>query len=344
MRPDLSALDAQLDALSPAPSFDVLALARSYAGALAPLTAVDEALAALEAGVDVPVIEAHAADEVVEDEEPEPAAAVSAEEVSEPIELAEPICDALLADEPTETSTLDQASVRALEFEAEPDAPITVRRDVEPAIGGNDFEMRESGAFTVSQLTPRRDESHDITMEPIDDELIEAEIDDMRPEAAPLGSAANALFDMNTKVDAAAEQEADAAFAALFAEARRQSNMPSAAEPANDDQTELFDAGALSIDPGSISLHPRSIDPPSLKPSVPYELGLTKPASRRPELDGEVELEPGFHDETLDSAEFEIVNDVVTDGRPSDSPGARSSRPPEKRPSFLGRLFSRKEE
>ncbi|HEY6881099.1 MAG TPA: hypothetical protein VI299_23900 [Polyangiales bacterium] len=321
----MSALDAQLDALGPAPSFDVLALARSYAGAIDALSAVDEALATLEAGVSLPAPDAIARD----------AAPVIAES-AEQIVLPEPLRDALLAEEPTATSTLDEASARVLEFEAEPDAPITVRRDNAPA-------LRESGAFTVTHLTPR-DDSRDITMETVDEELIEAEIDDMRPEAAPLGGPAGSLFDTAAKVDAAAERQADAAFAALFAEATRQSSMPSTAEPDNSGQNDLFESSALSIDPGSISLNPRSIDPLSLKPSVPYDLAVTKPASRRPEVDGEVELEPGFHDETLDSAEFEIVNDVVTDGRGSEAPNARPSRPPEKRPSFLGRLFSRKDE
>jgi hypothetical protein len=310
MRPDLSALDAQLDALSPSPGFDVLALAESYAGKLGPLPSIDDTLAALEVGV--PIVSARA--------EREPL--VAKEEVREQIELPEPLRDALLVEEPTGNHTLDEASTRALEFAADSDAPITARHDVEPLIGGNDFEMRESGAFTVTKSSaPRREDSRDITMDAVDDELLEAEIDEMRPEAAPLAN--SALFDMSAPANVEAEQEADAAFAALFAEATRQSSMPSVSEREPSDDTEVFHTSELTLDPAA------------LHANVPY------PAANE---DVEVELEPGFHDETLDSAEFEIVNDVVTDARPANSPSGRPSRPPEKRPSFLGRLFGRKDE
>ncbi|MET0282898.1 MAG: hypothetical protein ABW352_00450 [Polyangiales bacterium] len=317
MRPDLSALDAQLDALSTTPGFDVpgfdiVALAERYAGKLGSLPSIDDALEALEVGV--PVVRE------------QPAPKLAKEEISEQIELPEPLRDALLVEEPTGTHTLDEASARALEFEADNDAPITARHDVEPLAGGNDFEMRESGAFTVTKSNaPReqaaRDITRDITMDAVDDELLEAEIDDMRPEATPLAN--SALFDMSAPANADAEQEADAAFAALFAEATRQSSMPSVSEREPSDDTEVFHTSELSLDPAA------------LHNSVPY------PAANE---DVEVELEPGFHDETLDSAEFEIVNDVVTDARPANSPSGRPSRPPEKRPSFLGRLFGRKEE
>jgi hypothetical protein len=302
MGQDLSALDAQLDALSPAPAFDVLALAKGYYdGVLAPLREVDDALSALEEGVpQLPT--------------PEP--------VSEQIELPEPMRDGSLIEESTGMHALDPASSRALEFEAEAEPPITARHDVEPLTGSNDFKLRESGAFTVSKLPLRRDDSRDITMEPVDEELIEAELEELRPESAPI---ANALFDLNAPANAAAEQEADAAFAALFAEATRQSSMPSVSEPEAADETEVFHTSELALDPSSIEAN------------VPFE--LPPPAN-----ESEAEVEPGFHDETLDSAEFEIVNDVVTDARPANSPSARPSRPPEKRPSFLGRLFGRKED
>jgi hypothetical protein len=302
MRPDLSALDAQLDELSPAPGFDVLALAESYSGKLGALPSIDDELASLEAGVRIE-------------------APVLKEEVSEQIELPEPLRDALLVEEPTGTHTLDAASARVLEIEADEEPPITARHDVEPVAKGNDFKMRESGAFTVrkSSKAPHED-SLDITMEPVDEELLEAEIDDMRPEAAPL---ANQLFDLNAPANVEAEQEADAAFAALFAEATRQSSMPAVSEPEPADDTEVFHTSELALEPNA------------LQASVPFPVANT---------DDEIELEGGFHDETLDSAEFEIVNDVVTDARPANSPSGRPSRPPEKRPSFLGRLFGRKEE
>ncbi|HEX5660737.1 MAG TPA: hypothetical protein VFX59_26270 [Polyangiales bacterium] len=310
MRPDFAAFDAELDALTPAAGFDLLALAESYAGKLGTLPAVDDALSALEVGVPV-----------------------ATQEVSEQIELPEPLRDALLVEEPTgmhtlddlltrgETARIEAASARALQIDAEEEQPITARHDVEPVAGGNDFEMRESGAFTVSKSHhPRREDSRDITMEPVDEELLEAEIEEMRPEAAPL---ANQLFDLNAPANVEAEQEADAAFAALFAEATRQSSMPSVSEQEPADDTEVFHTSELVLDPSVLSA------------GVPYPAANT---------DVEVELEGGFHDETLDSAEFEIVNDVVTDGRPANSPSGRPSRPPEKRPSFLGRLFGRKEE
>ncbi len=315
MRPDLAALDAQLEALSPAAGVDVLALAETYAGKLGSLSSIDEALGALETGVPVvPTLEA------IE------------HEASHRIELPEPLRDALTAEEPTGARTLDAAATaglgetetRALEFDADGDEPITARHDVEPLAGSNDFKMRESGAFTVTKSNnvrpaARREETRDITMEPIDAELLEAEIDEMRPESAPLAN--SSLFDMAGPSDDDAEAEADAAFAELFAEATRQSSMPSVSEGEPADDTEVFHTSELALDPDAL----RANLPPVHD-------------------DDEIEVETGLHDETLDSAEFEIVNDVVTDARPANSPSGRPSRPPEKRPSFLGRLFGRKED
>lgn len=310
MRPDLSALDAQLEELSPPPGFDVLALAETYAGKLGPLSSVDQSLNALEEGVAsvrAPVLRTPRDDA----------------SVPQRIELPEPLRDALLVEEPTGTRTLDEASTRGLEFEAESEPSVRAHHDVEPLTGSNDFELRESGAFEVSESSPpRRDALHDITMEPVDEELLEAGIDDMRPEASPLVN--GSLFDLSAQASAEAEQEADAAFAELFAEATRQSSMPSVSQTDPADDTEVFHTSELALDPDA------------LQENVPY--------SAADHADDDIEIEPNFHDETLDSAEFEIVNDVVTDARPSASPSGRPSRPPEKRPSFLGRLFSRKEE
>jgi hypothetical protein len=298
MRPDLSALDAQLDALNPPAGFDVLALAEGYAGKLGPLPSIDDALQALEVGV--PIVSS-----------PSMAA------VSEPAHDTQPVA------EPNGTSvSIAAVAPPPLEFEADSEPPIGARHDVEPLAGGNHFETRESGAFSVSTpYVPPREESRDITMDAVDEELLETELGSMRPEGTPLAN--NALFDLNAPANVEAEQEADAAFAALFAEATRQSSMPSVSEPEPADDTEVFHTGELALDAHA------------LQEGVPY------PAQDNEE---EIELEPNFHDETLDSAEFEIVNDVVTDGRPANSPSGRPSRPPEKRPSFLGRIFGRKDE
>lgn len=320
MRSDFSALDAQLDALSPSPAFDVVALARGYAGALDAvnsLNSVDDALGALEAGLpELPQLPA-----------PNPNLVQRLEEVREQIELPEPIREPM--------------TVYGLEFElADAERPITARHDAEPLEGSKGFQTRESGAFTVydeksphdsavtnaprrrSAAPRRRDDSHDITMEPMDAELLEAELDDLTltPEAAPLGGGPGSLFDLHAPANAEAELEADAAFAALFAEATRQSRMPAGGGSEAADETQVFSAEAAASDPHSASL-------------LPSKAGAGD--------DGD-QSEPGFHDETLDSAEFEIVNDVVTDARPANA--ASQSRPPDKRPSFLGRLFGRKDE
>jgi hypothetical protein len=328
MRSDFSALDAQLDALSPSPAFDVVALARGYAGALDTvnsLSSIDDALSALEAGLpELPELPA-----------PNPNLVLRVEEVREQIELPEPIREPM--------------TVYGLEFElADSELPITARH-AEPLEGLKGLQTRESGAFTVydeksphdsaitnaprrrSTAPRRRDDSRDITMEPMDAELVEAELDELKltPEAAPLGGVPGTLFDLHTPANAEAELEADAAFAALFAEATRQSGMPALGGSEAADDTQVFSTPA-AIDPHSASLLPSKL---------PFDVALTEPAGARDDND---ELEPGFHDETLDSAEFEIVNDVVTDARPANA--ASQSRPPDKRPSFLGRLFGRKDE
>lgn len=99
-----------------------------------------------------------------------------------------------------------------------------------------------------------------------------------------------------------AEDRADSEFDALFVEATRRSSMPRArtlgGEDTVGDDTDTFDSSVLGFD--------------------------------------DVEREPAFGAEELDSGELELIEEEPV--RPS------PSKPPEKRPSFLGRLFGRKED
>jgi hypothetical protein len=160
-----------------------------------------------------------------------------------------------------------------------------------------------------------------------DQVLLDAELDElleMTAESSLLGDGSQ-VHDTDPPGSAARDGAAHAAFEALFAEATgRRSSLPSArfshAPAPLDDDTDTFDSSILAFAEES-------------------QNGV-------PVLDDS--LTETFNVDELDSAEFQIMPSA-NDSRPS-SPAFASSQPPpaseapEKRPSFLGRLFGRKED
>ncbi|MET0343885.1 MAG: hypothetical protein ABW252_22920 [Polyangiales bacterium] len=106
-----------------------------------------------------------------------------------------------------------------------------------------------------------------------------------------------------------ADRLVDAEFAELFSDATGEPPLGY-----GEDDTEIFDSGAIAAIKAKGELEP---------------------------------IENAFNAEELDSAEFEIVMESSNDDRPHESSTSSipsASTPPEKRPSFLGRLFGRKDE
>jgi hypothetical protein len=129
-----------------------------------------------------------------------------------------------------------------------------------------------------------------------------------------------------------------------------------------EDLVELDDAERAAFEPGRISETDRRVDaefaelfsdPSGDLPLSAYEDDTEIfDASALAAIKAKGELEPienAFNAEELDSAEFEIVMDA-SEERAHESatsaipPLTSGSTPPEKRPSFLGRLFGRKDE
>lgn len=153
---------------------------------------------------------------------------------------------------------------------------------------------------------------HNVVM--LDDAVLDAEVDELvqiTPESAPLGNFSNALFDL-TSVETL-EHDPESAFSSLFDEVTKRASPPSRPAPRNEEDTEIFDSGALALEDTRASVGP---------------------------------IEAAFGAEDVDSAEFEIIADAETrKSAPAPANAAHpSSQPPEKRPSFLGRLFGRKDE
>ena len=131
----------------------------------------------------------------------------------------------------------------------------------------------------------------------------------------------SALTELARDADARSDRAADAAFAELFEEATRQSSLPIPnlpPEPPLEEDTEIFDSAAFA---------------------------------RAEQIEDEP-IEDAFTAEELDSSEFDVLVDTSVDtsvarhvsSSSSSSTPPRPSQAPEKRPSFLGRLFGRKAE
>jgi hypothetical protein len=312
MGSDFSALDAELDTLSAGPVVDALSLAVSYGGNLAALSDIDSALGELDAdGVALHQRVAQSASVDV----PDFLAGVSGERDTSFFGSR--------ADEPRASNfrSRDPKSEEIVLPDPLPRSRAELRDEADKS-GELLLESGtpQSGSFSLDGdgiLPGNRDD----TIETSDEELAEADVDliDLRSESAPMMGTSRerttaALFDVDASAaEDDAQHESDAAFAELFADATRQDAMPvprhSLPPPAFED-TEIFDTGGLG-----------------------YVENLEQSAA----------LADTIGAEELDSAEFEIVMDDDTRSPPS-VPPAHPSQPPEKRPSFLGRLFGRKEE
>lgn len=306
MGSDFSALDAELDTMSAGPPVgDVLSLAVSYAGNLAALSDIDTALGELDA--DGVALHQRVAQTAVVDV-PEFSANVSGERATS-FASRTPQSEEIVLPDPLPRS---RAELRA---EADKSGELLL-----------DPGKPRSGSFSLDGagiLPGNRDD----TLETPEEELAEADVDllDLRPESAPMTGAARdgrgSLFGAEAsaarmgRYDAATEgrglAESDAAVAELV-EATRPGALPAprhSQPPRAYDDTEIFDTGGLG-----------------------YVENLEQSAA----------IADTIGAEELDSAEFEIVMDDE-DTAPS-VPPPHPSQPPEKRPSFLGRLFGRKED
>ena len=142
--------------------------------------------------------------------------------------------------------------------------------------------------------------------DPITEDLsFEADLDEL----VELDDGERAAFDASRGRISETDRLVDAEFAELFSES------VDGPIPYEDD-TEIFDASALAAIKAKGELEP---------------------------------IENAFNAEELDSAEFEIVMESSDERAPESAtssipPLTSGSTPPEKRPSFLGRLFGRKDE
>lgn len=310
MGSDFSALDAELDTMGVGPAVDALSLAVSYAGNLAALSDIDTALGELDA--DGAALHQRVAKSAVV-EVPGFSAGVSGERATSFAASRTPQSEEIVLPDPLPRS---RAELRA---EADKSGELLL----EPG-------KPRSGSFSLDGAGILPGGNRDDTLETPEEELAEADVDllDLRSESAPMTGAARdgrtgPLFDaqpssarggagrFDEAAESTAQAESDAAFAELF-EATRPGAPPtprhSQPPPAFED-TEIFDTGGLG-----------------------YVENLEQSAA----------IADTISAEELDSAEFEIVMD--DDQAPPSVPPPHPSQPPEKRPSFLGRLFGRKEE
>lgn len=310
MGSDFSALDAELEALGAGSAVDALSIARSYAGTASVL--FDAQVFVQPATGAAPAAALSDIDDALQalDGETSGLHAGRAFQGSSPSSIF-PRMGPVSSGERLRPPTSEEIVL-----------PDPMTRDQGDASGelSLDGSSPRSGSFTldgVGILPGNRDD----TIETTEEELLEADVDllDASATAAPIiGSVPSALFDMSAPANSEAQREADAAFAELFAEATRQSAMPGSNQhdaPASVEDTAIFDSGGIDFVEN---------------------------------LDQSAALADSVAAEELDSAEFEIITDNDSDedafSVPSSTPPAHASQAPEKRPSFLGRLFGRKEE
>jgi len=312
MRSDFSALDAELEELSPGAVVDALALASSYSGDLSALGQIDAALSELGAGVESTTASG-----------------------STPL--------------PPGFDDIDLVMRPSYE-----QLPPAVHDEARARAPSPDTAAADSGAF-VRDAAPDSQEvstQHDVVM--LDEDVFDADAEELveiTPEAAPLGNFGSALIDAP---HFQADREANAAFVALFEETTQRSPRPSNRPPANDAdamrEAEGEPTRRASVRPGPASERPRS----TAERPPPTEQAIRAAAQRFDggtlQLDdareGIIPIEAAFGGEDLDSAEFEIPGEPTIPRKvnPKSSAPPPASQPPEKRPSFLGRLFGRKDE
>jgi len=295
MPSDFSALDAELDTLGAGTVVDALSLARGYAGTLAAMSDFDASLDELESG----------------------SRELGSADLSSTPHSGAGFDTSFIATRSGERTRAPESEEIVL-----PDPMVRERADELSGELALDAGSPRSGSFALEGggiLPGTRDD----TIETLDEELMDSDVDliDLRSESAPmLGNVPASIFDAQAAAHAEAQEEADAAFAALFEEATRQSNMPHAdqSQPPSEDTAVYEDAG------------------------IDFAKNFEESAA----------LASSIAAEELDSAEFEIVvddedEDHVVSSRssaPPPHPSQHPSQSPEKRPSFLGRLFGRKEE
>ena len=296
MGSDFSALDAELDSLQTGSAVDALVLAHQYASTSLELHQVDAALNAIDADSKLLRTGSSFPPEAVARKKSEapsaPAYVVGNEEIVLPDPL--PRDEEVRHDPGSGEMPLNAASARSGAFAVEP--------------------------ARASFRAPARVAGRDDTLEPFDDELVDAHAEPIEftaatPSEKDTSGAAprdslfhnpDSLFAQAEPHPVDAQAEADAAFAELFSDAaptRQTSSLPAGEPETYGDDTETFDSSSLGF------------------------------------IENDTEATDSSMDEELDSAEFEIV----MDGEGSKAAPARPDAP-EKRPSFLGRLFGRKDE
>lgn len=307
MGSDFAALDAELEALGGEVAGDALALAAAYAPPLPDLAQVDRALSELDG--DRPALQVVSTASLA-------SSATADDPASRDEQLAFPRSEEIVLPEPV--------SREELEAEASREIPLD-----EPTPRSGSFALPSSSVDAADDdaLIDEIDETIELEME--EDEAPQAAppmFERPRPRddqaaGSPSRERTRQQFDLE-EPRASGDVDADSEFAALFAEATRQSNMPSADDRSGlarlddsgfnplDEDTETFDTSVLGF----------ADEPPVTDAIARGDLDAA-------EFQRGEQAAPG-HGATLTSS----------------APPPRPSQPPEKRPSFLGRLFGRKED
>jgi hypothetical protein len=367
---DLSHIDAELTALGEVPA-DLDASRTALAGLdLSSLSAVDAALTALGEPADaasfklaVKALPVFSTDEVEETQEPSEAAASvdEARPKSGEIALGEPVRRREPPPPQSGELSLDADPPRSGAFELPSEIEDDALHEMAPADDGQpplladvtpiSFQAPASMGNAPEPTREELDASIDDALSLLSDDDFEADFEaDLGPALSgePI-TTDDAVPDEPTSLDMAAEvrdaleRDPDAEFDALFDDATNPSGIPTRPEEDDLNVDALLDGLRGPTDP------PRQTEADAATRAL---LG---------ELEGEstdiidssrfqASLDPFPEEEELGSSEFEILlgdegtaSDIVPAMGTTKKPTSNKPGTPEKRPSFLGRLFGRKE-
>ncbi len=324
---DLSGTDAELDALGEVPR-DLDAWSAEQARELRTLSEIDAALTALAAGV----VEPSAAPRLHQRSAPQRLEQLRPK--SGEIDLGEPVQRRRTA-ESSELTLLDSDRPRSGSFEL-PDQDLRTERNT-PDVFASPKRASQPKAEPLS-LRPPDGMPPQVELTPLALDAFDSDSDDNEERKLI------ALFtDEQVEPDTVASMEArdpDAEFDALFDEATHPSGIPTSNALESDDEASNAD-DLLS-----------GLSAPAIRESDALTSALfsdIEPGDATQLADSNTlaaQFDPFPSEEELGSSEFEIVLDE--DGEAKDlvpsHPPDESHQGGDKRPSFLGRLFGRKDE
>jgi len=329
---DLSGIDAELSALDPSPH-ELESLGARSTVALGTLSDVDASLAALESSLDQPLVLIEPVIPRVPVYKPEPRPRSGEINLGKPVQRRSepsPVSTELTlldSDRPSSGAfELDDVTARNEDFEVDPFASPKRPRQLDV----NPISLSPAGSRAPGiELTP-------IAIDPLS---AEKKIDLAEASSALFSTAGEGEGEPDTIV-LSEDRDPDAEFDALFDEATHPSGIPTRNFDADDETLTADDLLSGLTDPNE-----RESEAATNALFAELEAADNTDIIDAKTLEGH--LDPFPSEEELGSSEFEIVLDGDGEAKdlvPSRPPEELALGATEKRPSFLGRLFGRKDE